>query len=244
MAIPQHLAIIMDGNGRWAQKKGRPRSYGHIKGTRVAKQIITACSKRGVKWLTLYAFSTENWFRPSSEVALLMKILKRYLRKEVKNLIAENIRLTVVGELGSLPADVAASIDHAVHETAKCSGLNLVFCLSYGSRQELTSVVREFAQRAREGKVDPLKISEQDISAALWTAPAPNPDLVIRTSGEMRLSNFLLWQAAYSEFWFTNILWPDFNEGLLENALNDFSNRERRYGRLEKTDERLHNSSH
>lgn len=241
--LPKHLAIIMDGNGRWAESSGRTRSYGHVKGTRVAKKIITECSRLGIKWLTLYAFSTENWFRPKTEVSLLMRILKRYLRRETENLVKENIRVTVIGELGRLPADVREALDHTLKATEKCTGLNLVFCLSYGSRQEMTSAVRAIAAMAREGKLDPAKIDESTIGAALWTSPAPDPDLIVRTSGEQRLSNFLLWQAAYSEFWFTNTLWPDFDVDELHRALNEFGRRGRRFGRVGNCDEKLRHES-
>lgn len=237
--LPKHLAIIMDGNGRWAAARGRPRTYGHLKGTRVAKRIITDCSRLGVQWLTLYAFSSENWFRPTSEVGVLMRILKRYLSRETGNLIRENIRLTVVGEMHRLPADVAKAVRSAVEATRSCTGMNLVFCLSYGSRQELTSAAKELARAARDGRIDPDRIDESEIARALWTWPAPDPDLIIRTSGEQRLSNFLLWQAAYSEFWFTDKTWPDFDITELEKALIEFSTRRRRYGRVESNDEKL-----
>lgn len=244
MTLPNHLAIIMDGNGRWATTHGRPRSYGHVKGTRVAKKIITECSRLGMKWLTLYAFSTENWFRPSGEVTLLMKILKRYLRRETENLIKENIRVTVVGETNRLPVDVREALERTLKATEKCTGLNLVFCLSYGARQEITSAAKALARMVRDGQLDPEKIDESVVSQAMWTAPAPDPDLIIRTSGEKRLSNFLLWQAAYSEFWFTEKLWPDFDEAELRKALEEFTSRRRRYGRVESKDEQLHDSRH
>lgn len=242
MTLPNHLAIIMDGNGRWANAHGRPRSYGHVKGTRVAKKVITECSRLGMKWLTLYAFSTENWFRPQSEVGLLMQILKRYLRRETGNLIKENIRVTVIGETRRLPADVREALDKTLQATAGCTGLNLVFCLSYGARQEITSAVRTLARMARDGNLDPEKIDESVVAQALWTTPAPDPDLIIRTSGEKRLSNFLLWQAAYSEFWFTDKLWPDFDEAELKKALTEFAARRRRFGRVESPDEQLRDS--
>lgn len=232
MTLPKHIAIIMDGNGRWAQLKRKPRTFGHVKGTRVAKKIITACSRRGIKNLTLYAFSTENWFRPQAEVSFLMKILRRYLKKETSNLVKENIRFSVIGDISKIPQDVKQAIQMAGEATAQCTGLNLVFALSYGSRQEITLTVREIAQRVAAGELSPDDIDEAMISTSLSTYPTPDPDLIIRTSGEQRLSNFLLWQAAYSEFYFTEILWPNFTESHLEEALSAFSVRQRRYGKV------------
>ena len=232
MSLPKHIAIIMDGNGRWAQLKRRPRTFGHIKGTRVAKKIITECSRRGIENLTLYAFSTENWFRPQDEVSLLMTILRRYLRRETDNLIKENIRFSIIGDINRIPTDVREAIAKSMEATAHCTGLNLVFALSYGSRQEITEAVREIAQRVAEGELTVKDIDESVINSALSTYPTPDPDLIIRTSGEQRLSNFLLWQAAYSEFYFTDVLWPNFTEQDLDQALQVFSHRQRRYGRV------------
>ncbi|WP_413569083.1 isoprenyl transferase [Bdellovibrio sp. HCB117] len=236
MTLPKHIAIIMDGNGRWAQLKRRPRTFGHIKGTRVAKKIITDCSRRGIKNLTLYAFSTENWFRPQAEVSLLMQILRRYLKRETENLVKENIRFSVIGDMSRIPADVAEAIGKSVEATAQCTGLNLVFALSYGSRQEITEAVRDIAARVAAGEINPEDIDESVINSALSTYPTPDPDLIIRTSGEQRLSNFLLWQAAYSEFYFTDVLWPNFTECHLEEALNAFSMRQRRFGKVTAND--------
>lgn len=236
MTLPKHIAIIMDGNGRWAQLKRKPRTFGHIKGTRVAKKIITACSRKGIKNLTLYAFSTENWFRPQAEVSFLMKILRRYLSKETSNLVKENIRFSVIGDLSKVPADVYKAIQQAREATSKCTGLNLVFALSYGSRQEMTLAVRDIANMVAEGKIKPDEIDEALISTSLSTYPTPDPDLIVRTSGEQRLSNFLLWQAAYSEFYFTETLWPNFTEAHLEEALSAFSVRQRRYGKVSTND--------
>lgn len=232
MKIPRHLAIIMDGNGRWAEQHRRPRVYGHVKGTRVAKKIIQECSRLGVKYLTLYAFSTENWLRPQNEVAFLMKILRRYLKKETQNLINENIRFTVIGEIDRLPNDVISSVNSAMAATEKCTGLNLVFAISYGSKQEITSAIRQIANQISSGKLKPDEIDETTIQGHLSTAGTPDPDLILRTSGEQRLSNFLLWQAAYSEFYFTNQLWPDFTESDLKAAFEDFSHRQRRFGKV------------
>lgn len=231
-SLPKHIAIIMDGNGRWAQLKRRPRSFGHIKGTRVAKKIITACSRRGIKNLTLYAFSTENWLRPEAEVGLLMKILRRYLRNETNNLVKENIKFSVIGDSSKLPSDVADAIEGAITATANCTGLNLVFALSYGSRQEITTAVQELAQHVAQGLLNPSDITEELITKTLSTYPTPDPDLIIRTSGEQRLSNFLMWQSAYSEFYFTDILWPNFTEADLDLAISNYSKRQRRFGKV------------
>lgn len=244
MKLPSHIAIIMDGNGRWAKQRGKPRSFGHVKGTRVAKKIITECSRKGIKWLTLYAFSSENWFRPQSEVSLLMRILKRYLERETQNLIKENIRMTVIGEPERLSPDLRQALQNSVEATAHCTGLNLVFALSYGSRQEITAAARQLAEEVKAGKLSPEDITEADLDARLWTSPAPAPDLVIRTSGEQRLSNFLLWQSAYAEFYFTDLLWPDFNLAALEEALQSYQGRSRRFGRTESTDELISPTSH
>jgi undecaprenyl diphosphate synthase len=239
--IPQHLAIIMDGNGRWAQLRGKPRSYGHIKGTRVAKKIITECSRLGVQYLTLYAFSTENWLRPKAEVSLLMKLLQRYLRRETENLIKENIRFTVIGDLENLPADTVKAIESAMLATSKCTGLRLVFALSYGSRQEITDMVKKIAEKVQNHELEPGDIDQVVVNSHLSSYPAPDPDLIIRTSGEQRLSNFLMWQAAYSEFYFSETLWPDFTIKDLYQAFETYSLRQRRYGKLQLSDEELRN---
>ncbi|MGZ3743952.1 MAG: isoprenyl transferase [Pseudobdellovibrionaceae bacterium] len=239
MALPKHLAIIMDGNGRWAQVRHKPRIFGHIKGTRVAKKIITACSRKKIKNLTLYAFSTENWLRPQSEVAFLMQLLRRYLKKETENLIKENIRFSIIGDISKVPDDVREAITKAMQATAKCTGLNLVFALSYGSRQEITAAVRTIVAKVAAGEIQPGNIDESVVNAALSTYPTPDPDLIIRTSGELRLSNFLMWQAAYSEFYFTSTLWPDFTERDLDKALGDYESRQRRFGGVADNNENI-----
>lgn len=239
MVLPKHLAIIMDGNGRWAQGRGKPRVYGHVKGTRVAKKIITDCSRLGIQRLTLYAFSTENWFRPEVEVRFLMNILRRYLRRETENLVKENIRFSVIGEWDRLPADVRDAIETAQARTSGCTGLQLVFALSYGSRQEITDTVRRLAEKVRAGALDPADIDEAMVDGNLWTRGTPGPDLIVRTSGEQRISNFLLWQSAYSELHFTSVLWPDFTKADLQKALQDYAGRQRRYGKVDVSDEEL-----
>lgn len=239
MTLPKHLAIIMDGNGRWAQSRHKPRIFGHIKGTRVAKKIITACSRRKIKNLTLYAFSTENWLRPQPEVAFLMQLLRRYLKKETDNLIKENIRFSIIGDISKVPDDVREAITAAMHATAKCTGLSLIFALSYGSRQEITEAVRTIIAKVAAGEIKASNIDESVVNAALSTYPTPDPDLIIRTSGELRLSNFLLWQAAYSEFYFTQTLWPDFTETDLDKALQDYESRQRRFGGVATANENI-----
>ncbi len=220
----------MDGNGRWAKQRRRPRIYGHIKGTRVAKTIITECADIGIKTLTLYAFSTENWLRPQAEVSFLMNLLRRYLRKESDNLVKKNIRFSAIGDLSRLPLDLLKAIDHTIKKTSACTGLNLVFAISYGSRAEIAEAVRSIADKVARGAIKPEEIDEQTVHAHLSTYPSADPDLIIRTSGETRLSNFLLWQAAYSELYFTPVLWPDFSKRDLSVALASFGERERRYG--------------
>lgn len=241
MKLPKHLAIIMDGNGRWAQLRHHPRTYGHIKGTRVAKEIITECSRIGIKYLTLYAFSSENWLRPQAEVSFLMKLLQRYLKRETENLVKENIKFSVIGDLQKVPKDVLFAIEQSLKATEKCTGLHLVFALGYGSRQEIKNAVQNIAEKIKSGELNPEDIDESVINSHLETYPMPDPDLIIRTSGEVRLSNFLLWQAAYSEFYFTKKLWPDFNKSDLVEALADFNQRQRRFGKVNNADELVKN---
>ncbi|MFP5520219.1 MAG: isoprenyl transferase [Bdellovibrionia bacterium] len=230
MKLPKHLAIIMDGNGRWAQARSKPRAFGHVKGTRVAKKIIEECARLKIPFLTLYAFSTENWLRPQGEVSVLMKLLKRYLQRELNTLIKENIRFHVIGNLGKLPPEVVATIKDAIQKTEHCTGLQLTFALSYGSRQEITNAVADIARMIELGELKSYQVTEALINSHLSTHFAPDPDLIVRTSGEMRLSNFLLWQAAYSEFYFSDVLWPDFTVHDLNMALDAFKSRQRRFG--------------
>lgn len=239
--LPKHIAIIMDGNGRWAQAKGRQRTFGHIKGARVAKSIITACAKKKINFLTLYAFSTENWFRPANEVVFLMTLLRRYLKKETDTLIKQNIRFQVVGDMNRIPTDILKAIEYATEITKKNTGMTLVFALSYGARQELSLAVQKLAQQVQSGNLLPSEIDESLIQSHLQTYSMPDPDLIIRTSGEQRLSNFFLWQAAYSELYFTETLWPDFKDLDLDLAIIDFLKRKRRFGKIEEIHE---NSAH
>lgn len=231
MKIPSHLAIIMDGNGRWAELRGRERTFGHLRGARVARQIIEKCTELGVQVLTLYAFSTENWFRPIQEVSFLMHLLARYMRKERRTLMKNNIRFSVIGDLSRLPDTVRAEVQKTIEETRSNSGMRLVFALSYGSRQELCSAVKELCEQVKHGSLNPAEIDEALIQSHLETNDLPDPDLIVRTSGEHRLSNFLLWQAAYSELYITDIHWPDFDAQELQKALSFFGSRERRFGR-------------
>jgi undecaprenyl diphosphate synthase len=222
----------MDGNGRWAQSRGYERTYGHLRGARVAKQIIEACATRGVNFLTLYAFSTENWMRPKTEVAFLMQLLARHFRKERKNLMKKNIRVQTIGDIDRLPESVAAEVQKTVSETAGNTGMTLIFALSYGSRQELTQALQKIAAQVQAGKLNAEDICEEWIERALQTANTPDPDLIIRTSGEYRLSNFMLWQAAYSELYISDTFWPNFNQEELDLAFEAYANRERRYGKV------------
>ncbi len=223
----------MDGNGRWAKKRRKPRYFGHVKGTRVAKDIIHECSRMGIKHLTLYAFSKENWQRPTLEVHFLMKLLQKYLARETKNLIKENIRFSVLGETDSLPKDVQVQLAQSIQATSECTGLQLVFALSYGSRQEITEAVRKIASLVELGEISCSEITEETVEKYLGTSGTPDPDFVIRTSGEQRISNFLLWQSAYSEFYFSPLLWPDFQISDLYAAITEYGLRERRFGKSE-----------
>lgn len=233
---PQHLAIIMDGNGRWAKSRGYTRAYGHVRGARVAKKMIEKCAGDGVQFLTLYAFSTENWMRPKAEVHFLMQLLARHLKKERESLIKNNIRFQTIGDISSLPATVQKEVATTIAATAGCDGMTLVFALSYGGRQEITQAVKEIAKQIENKQISIADISESLVEKYLSTQNIPDPDLIIRTSGEYRLSNFLLWQAAYSEFYITPTPWPDFKEKDLEASFEFYATRERRFG---KTSEQL-----
>lgn len=226
----RHIGIIMDGNGRWAERSGRPRIFGHIKGARIAKRIITECTKKNIEYLTLYAFSTENWLRPEQEVSFLMTLLKRYLKKEVATLVQQNIRFTAIGQLHKLPLEVMQVLQQTIEATQHCTGMNLVFALSYGSKSELVEATKALAQKVSSGELSPSQINEELLSQHLSNYPAPPVDLVIRTSGEKRLSNFMLWQSAYAELYFSETLWPDFNEIEFNYILADFYRRNRKFG--------------
>jgi undecaprenyl diphosphate synthase len=233
--LPKHVAIIMDGNGRWAEHRRRNRTFGHLRGARIAREIIEAASKRGLKELTLYTFSSENWLRPLEEVSFLMALLSRHLKRERATLIKHKIRFQAIGELDRLPASVRAEVDETIRATASCTGMKLTFALSYGGRQEILNAAKSMAVDAAKGIFDPSNITDEQLAqrfqAGLLTKGMTDPDLVIRTSGETRLSNFFLWQCAYSEIYFTQTLWPDYSEAELEQALQWYGTRERRYGR-------------
>ncbi len=234
--LPKHIAIIMDGNGRWAKGKGQPRVLGHRAGVKTVRRITEACAKVGVKYLTLYAFSTENWNRPAFEVNALMRLLVETLNKEVKILNKNNIQLQTIGDLSALPKRSKAAMEKAIKATASNDRMRLTLALNYSGRWEIMEAAKTLAQKVKEGKMSSDDINEAVFSGALTTYDMPDPELLIRTSGETRLSNYLLWQLAYSEFYFTPLLWPDFMENDLYEAIYTFQNRERRFG---KTSEQL-----
>jgi undecaprenyl diphosphate synthase len=227
---PRHVAIIMDGNGRWAAARGLPRVAGHRAGAQAVRRTIEAAIRNGVSWLTLYAFSSENWRRPAAEVLDLTGLLRHYLKSEIEELSTRGVRLRFIGELTRFPADIQQELDRAVQATAHNARLNLIIALSYGARAEIVDAARRIAIAAREGRLDPAALTEEDFGALLATAGVPDPDLILRTSGEQRLSNFLLWQAAYAEFVFLDVLWPDFGPEQFAQALAEFARRERRFG--------------
>jgi undecaprenyl diphosphate synthase len=228
--LPHHIAIIMDGNGRWAQKKFLNRISGHIKAVNAVRGVVTACRELGIKVLTLYAFSTENWRRPADEVNALMGLLKEYLQKECKEMVQNNIKLNAIGRIEDLPLDVQNTLRETMKKTEHCDGMTLNLALSYGGRSEILHAVHRILSDFQEGKVKQKDITIQRFSQYLWTHGIPDPDLLIRTSGEFRISNFLLWQIAYTELYVTNTLWPDFNRKELLMAIADYQSRERRFG--------------
>lgn len=228
--LPAHVAIIMDGNGRWARKHLMQRTSGHSEGVNSVNRITRFASDLGIKYLTLYAFSTENWNRPQDEVNALMTLIGDTILREAPELKANNVHINLIGDIDRLPADVRKNLDDGVDITSACNGLNLNLCLSYSSRWEILNTVCEIARDIRDGNLDPENISENLISSRLQTAGMPDPDLLIRTGGEQRISNFLLWQIAYAELYFTNVLWPDFDEKAFSDALIQYANRERRFG--------------
>lgn len=228
--IPRHLAVIMDGNGRWAKKRFLPRINGHRKGIDVARDTVTACREIGIRYLTLYTFSMENWKRPASEVKMLMGLLENHLRNEAKTLMKNNIRFKAIGKLGDLPPVVRRVIDGLEEKTDGNDGMTLHLALSYSSREEIVNAAKDLARRVQTGELSVDDITEEAFSGSLYTVGTPDPDLLIRTSGETRISNFLLWQLAYSEIYITDVLWPDFTRETLYAALRDFQTRERRFG--------------
>lgn len=230
--LPRHIAIIMDGNGRWAKSRGLPRHEGHSNGAKSVDRITQECCRLGLQQLTLYCLSSENWKRPREELEFLMALLKQYLLKERKRILAENIRFRVIGRREGLPQEVLEEIDENVRLTQGNTGLTLCLAINYGARAEIVDAVRTLAQRVRRGELEPDAIEEADVAGALYTAGMPDPDLLIRTAGEMRVSNYLLWQISYAELWVTPKFWPEFDESLFHEALRDFASRERRFGGL------------
>lgn len=230
MNIPKHVAIILDGNGRWAKAKGMPRNYGHVQGSKNVEKICEEAWRMGIKYLTVYAFSTENWNRPADEVDALMKLLRQYMKTCLKTAEKNDMKIRVIGEMSRLDDDIRERIAELVESTKENQGLNFTIAINYGSRDEITRAVRKIADDCVEGKLLTEQISESVICEYLDTHGIPDPDLLIRTSGELRLSNFLLWQLAYTEFYFTDIPWPDFSKEELEKAIAYYNKRERRYG--------------
>ena len=232
MNIPNHVAIILDGNGRWAKSKGMPRNYGHTVGAKNVETVCRAADELGIKYLTLYAFSTENWNRPQNEVNALMKLLEGYLKNCIKTADKNNMRVRVIGEITRLSNAFQQRIHELETASASNTGLNLTIAINYGSRDEILRAVRHMVEDAREGKLETKDIDENVFSSYLDTRELPDPDLLIRTSGEQRLSNYLLWQLAYSEFYFTDVPWPDFHKKELELAIEAYNKRDRRFGGL------------
>lgn len=228
--VPRHVAIIMDGNGRWAQARGLPRSAGHRQGVEAVRRIVRAAIELGVQYLTLFSFSSENWARPASEIDDLMGLMKRFVRGDLAELHQNNVRVRVIGEREGVDPEILDLIDEAVALTNANTRLDLVIAFNYGSRAEIAKAARQLAQRAADGKLRPQDITPDVLSGALDTHDLPDPDLLIRTSGELRLSNFLLWQSAYTEFVFVEAYWPDFGRELLQEAIDEFRRRDRRFG--------------
>ncbi len=228
--IPQHVAIIMDGNGRWAKNQGQARINGHRMGAESVRKIVEESSKLGIKYLTLYAFSSENWNRPQEEVNAIMALFVEFVKLEMNNLIKNNVRLMLIGNISQLPAETLNSFNQCIDETSSCTGLNLVLAVSYSSRWEIVEAAKQIATDVRNNIIKENEITEKLFSSYLTTKNIPDPDLLIRTGGEYRISNFLMWQSAYTELYFTDVYWPDFREENLHKAILDFQSRERRFG--------------
>ncbi|MFN7291958.1 MAG: isoprenyl transferase [Pirellula sp.] len=232
LVIPNHIAIIMDGNGRWAQSRGLPRVEGHRKGADSVRAACESCVELGIKHLTLYCFSNENWKRPKDELDFLMRLLKKFLVEQCKTLLEKNIRLTVIGRRQGLPGEILHEIDSVIDRSKNCTGLHLCLAINYGSRQEITDGVRSIAEKVLKGEITPSEIDELTIANSLYTSGVPDPDLLIRTSGEMRISNYLLWQISYSELYITKRAWPEFGRDDMLLAIEEYSRRNRRFGGL------------
>lgn len=230
--LPAHVAVIMDGNGRWAKARGLPRIEGHRRGLEALRQLVRAADQRGIRYLTVYSFSSENWRRPAEEVAELLGLLRFFIRQDVADLSARNVRIRVIGRRDDLPADIAGLLVEAENTTRHNTGLTLVIAFNYGARDELLRATQHLVAQVTEGRLTPSGMTEQHLNDALDTSGLPDPDLLIRTSGEVRLSNFLLWQLAYTELVFLPVAWPDFNDSVLDAALIEFSHRQRRFGGL------------
>jgi undecaprenyl diphosphate synthase len=230
--MPEHVAIIMDGNGRWAKARGKNRVFGHREGVNSVREIVEVCGKIGIKYLTLYTFSTENWKRPKDEVSTLMRLLVSSLRQELKNLHKNNVRFRTIGDISKLPREAQNEVAHAIEKTAKNGGLTLTLALNYSARADMVRAMRKMALEVRSGKISPEDIDDKAISEHLYTSFLPDPDLLIRTSGEMRLSNFLLWELAYTELYISDCFWPDFRTRELYEAVRSFQSRERRFGQV------------
>lgn len=230
--IPQHIAIIMDGNGRWATEHGKPRSYGHQAGVETVRRITSECTRLGVKYLTLYTFSTENWNRPETEIAALMGLVLSSLEDEI--FMKNNVRFKVIGDIERLPVEVQRKLQETIDHTAGNTAMTMVVALSYSSRWEITKAMKDIVQKALDGQLSVGDITEDTVSQSLTTASIPDPDLLIRTGGELRISNYLLWQIAYSELYFCDTFWPDFNEADLHKAIADYQHRQRRFGKTGK----------
>jgi undecaprenyl diphosphate synthase len=228
--LPRHVAIIMDGNGRWAKKKGLTRIIGHQNGVKSVREVVKASRELGIRWLTLYAFSEENWKRSKYEIKALMDLLKRYLKSELKEMLENNIRLSCIGQIDKLPIDVQKTLWHSIEKTAHNNEMTLTLALSYGGRQEIIWAIKNMLKDVEKGSLNIKQITEERFPKYLFTADAPDPDLLIRTSGEFRVSNFLLWQIAYTEIYITPALWPDFGKERYLEALLDYQKRERRFG--------------
>ncbi|OBZ16911.1 isoprenyl transferase [Bacillus sp. FJAT-26390] len=230
--VPEHVAIIMDGNGRWAKDRGLPRMAGHHSGMKAVKRITIAADRLGVKYLTLYAFSTENWKRPKAEVDFLMKLPQQFLEIELEELIANNVQVRMMGHKEDLPSFTISAVEEAIVKTANNTGLVLNFALNYGSRKEMLEAIKSIASEVQEGSLSLDEIDDKVMADRLLTSGLPDPDLLIRTSGELRLSNFMMWQLAYSELWFTDVYWPEFTEAHFQEAILEYQRRARRYGGL------------
>ena len=230
--IPKHIAIIMDGNGRWAKERGLPRRSGHQAGAESVRECVEACSEMGVDFLTLYAFSSENWNRPKTEIKALMKLLESFLREKTPEICARNVRLQAIGRINDLPESCQKALSETIEKSAGNTGLTLILALSYGGREEIVDGIKSIIRHLDDGHIDRAMITPELFSKHLYTRYYPDPDLLIRTSGEMRLSNFLLWQISYSEIYITNKNWPDFRKQDLHDAIEDFSKRQRRFGGL------------